>query len=141
MINRGILGLTALLIAFRPAASQQTCHGADANSDLFIKSLIALMDSSHSATRAKLRLPTVNTSAIKLVTNGSVCARAGLAADSIFKVWEPTAVLGPTTDPIYVIRVGASYAVADLNSPDDSDGDWVFIFGPLWEYRGSVIAR
>jgi hypothetical protein len=97
-----------------------------------------MMDTSQSAFRAKLQMPLVSSSAITLVTDATVCAQAGLAADSIFKVWEPTATLGPTTDPIYVIKIGTSYAVADLNSPDTSDGDWVFIFGPLWEYRGSI---
>ena len=80
----------------------------------------------------------MSSSAITLVADPAVCARAGLAADSIFKVWEPTATLDPTTDPIYVIKIGTSYAVIDLNNTDDSDFDWVFIFGPLWEYRGSA---
>jgi hypothetical protein len=118
--------------------AQQTCHRADVNSAAFIKGLNAMMDSSQRAFRAKLKMPLVASSTIALVSDPKICARAGFAADSIFKVWEPTAKLGPTHNPLYVIKIGTSFAVADLNSPSDSDGDWVFIFGPSWEYRGSI---
>jgi hypothetical protein len=138
MIKTRILWLTPFLLAFHSATGQQTCHGPDVNSASFIKGLNAMMDSSQSAFRASLQMPLVTSSAIALVTDAAVCAQAGFAADSIFKVWEPTATLGPSTDPIYVIKIGTSYAVVDLNSPDTSDGDWVFIFGPLWEYRGGI---
>jgi hypothetical protein len=138
MLKVRILLLTASLTAFHSAPGQQTCHGADVNSAHFIQTLSAMMDTSQAAFRAKLQMPLVSSSAIVLVTDAAVCARAGLAADSIFKVWEPTATLDPTTDPIYVIKIGTSYAVADLNSPDDNEFDWVFLFGPLWEYRGSI---
>lgn len=138
MARARILWLTPVLIAFHSAAGQQTCHAADVNSAHFIQTLKAVMDTSHSVLRAKLNLPLVSPSQITLVTDPAICARAGLAADSIFKVWEPTATLDPTTDPIYVITIGTSFAVADLNNPDDSSFDWVFVFGPLWEYRGGI---
>jgi hypothetical protein len=138
MVKTRILWLTPLLLAFQSVTAQQTCHGPDVNSAHFIQALNAMMDTSQSAFRAKLQMPLVTSSAIALVTDAAVCARAGLAADSIFKVWEPTATLDPTTDPIYVIRIGTSYAVADLNNTGDSDFDFVFIFGPLWEYRGGL---
>jgi hypothetical protein len=139
MVKASFLLLTASLIAFHSVTSQQTCHGTDVHSAQFIKTLSAMMDTSRSAMRARLQLPLVSPAQIMVVNDAAVCAQAGLAADSIFKVWEPTATLQPTTDPIYVIRVGTSYAVADLNSPNDSEFDWVFIFGPLWEYRGSLM--
>jgi hypothetical protein len=138
MAKSRLLWVTPFVLAFHAAAGQQRCHATDLNSAHFIKTLIAAMDTSGSAFRAKLQLPLVSSSAITLVADPAVCARAGLAADSIFKVWEPTATLDPTTDPIYVIKIGTSYAVIDLNNTDDSDFDWVFIFGPLWEYRGSA---
>lgn len=139
--KQSVFLLTAFLVAAHPIRGQQTCHAADINSAHFIKTLVAMMDTSRATLRTSLQLPLVSPSSITLVSNATVCSKAGLAADSIFKVWEPTATLPPTTDPIYVIQVGTSYAVADLNDPDDSDGDWVSIFGPLWEYRGSILAR
>jgi len=138
MVKTGLLWLMPLLLASNSASSQQTCHGADVNSAAFIKGLNAMMDTSQSGFRASLQMPLVTASAITLVTDPAVCAQAGFAADSIFKVWAPSAILPATTAPIYVIKIGTSYAVVDLNSPDTSDGDWVFIFGPLWEYRGSI---
>lgn len=134
-----ILLLTPFWLALNSAAGQQTCHGPDVNSAHFIQGLNALMDTSQSAFRAKLQMPLVSSSAITLVTDPAVCAQAGFAADSIFKVWEPTATLDPITDPIYVIKIGTSYAVADLNNPGDNHFDFVIIFGPLWEYRGGLM--
>jgi hypothetical protein len=96
------------------------------------------MDTSQAAFRTRFLLPLVATSAITLVTDGPTCARAGLAVDSVFKVWQPSATLDPTTEPLYVIKIGTSFAVANLNYPSDSEFDWVFVFGPLWEYRGST---
>jgi hypothetical protein len=138
MVKIRILWVIPLLLAFHSAKGQQTCHGPDVNSATFIKGLNAMMDTSQIAFRASLQMPLVTSSAIALVTDAAVCAQAGFAADSIFKVWAPSATLNPTTAPIYVIKIGTSYAVVDLNSADTSDGDWVFIFGPLWEYRGSI---
>ena len=141
MTKPRILSLPLLLIAFNPLAAQQTCHKADVNSTHFIETLVAMMDTAaaRTALRTTLKLPVVAASLITLVTDSGVCARAGQAADSVAKVWEPSMTLDPTTDPLYVIKVGNSYAVADLNNVDDGDGDFLFIFGPLWEYRGLVL--
>ena len=138
MAKSRILWLTPFLVAFSSAAGQQTCHRPDVSSAHFIQTLNATMDTSQSAFRARLQMPLVTSSAITLVTDPAVCAQAGFAADSMFKVWEPTQTLDPTTAPIYVIKIGTSYAVADLNNLDTSHFDWVFIFGPLWEYRGGI---
>lgn len=141
MTKSRILWLAPLLIAFNPLSAQQTCHTADVNSTHFIETLVAMMDTAagRTALRTTLNLPVVAASQITLVTDSAVCARAGQAADSVASVWDPTLTLSPTTDPLYVIKVGTSYAVADLNNVDDGDGDFVFIFGPLWEYRGIVL--
>lgn len=140
MLKSLFLWLAPFLIAFKPLSAQQTCHSADVNSTHFIQTLVAMMDTAaaRTALRTKLQLPLVAASQITLVTDSTVCARAGQAADSVFKVWEPSQTLDPTTDPLYVIKIGTSYAVADLNNVDDGESDFVFIFGPLWEYRGSV---
>lgn len=140
MTKTRILWLAPLLLAFKPLSAQQTCHRADVNSAHFIQTLVAMMDTAaaRAALRTRLQLPVVTASQITLVTDSTVCARAGQAADSVARVWEPSMTLDPTTDPLYVIKVGTSYAVIDLNNVDDGESDFVFIFGPLWEYRGSV---
>ena len=138
MLKRRLLWLGPFLVAFHSVSAQNTCHTADLNSSHFIQSLNAMMDTSQSAFRASLQMPFVPSSQIVLVTDPTVCARAGLAADSIVKVWEPTVTFAPTTDPLYVIQIGTSYALADLNAPRSNHFDWVFIFGSLWEYRGSI---
>ena len=120
------------------ANGQNSCHGADNNSAHFIYTLNKLTASNQSAFRAKLQLPLVTSSDIVLVSDSTTCARAGIALDSIVKVWVPTATHSPTTAPLYIIRIGTLYAVADLNSASTSDFDWVLIFGPLWEYPASM---
>ncbi len=118
--------------------AQSTCAAADNNSVHFIYSLGKMMGVNDGATRARLQLPVVAPSQITLVSDSPTCARAGFAADSIVTVWVPGSTPIPTTAPLYVIKIGTSYAVADLNSPSTSEFDWVFIFGPLWEYRGAL---
>lgn len=141
MRNFGILlSVSAVLsLSSSLAGAQNTCHAADMNSARFIQSLNSMMAPDASAFRAKLQMPLVLSSQIFLVSNSTTCARAGLAQDSIVKVWVPTATHPPTTAPLYVIQIGTSFAVEDLNSPR-SGGEYgmVFIFGPLWEYRGSI---
>ena len=133
-----MVALAVLLGPARYTGAQNTCHRADLNSAHFIQSLNAMMDSSQTAFRAKLKMPLVTSSAIVLVSDPTICARAGLAGDSIVKVWVPTAKFRPTTAPLYVIKIGTSFAMADLNSPTTNHFDWVFIFGPKWEYRGAI---
>jgi hypothetical protein len=133
-----MLCLSLMLASSRSASAQNTCHRADVTSAHFIETLNMMMDTSQTAFRAKLQMPLVTSSAIVLVSDSATCARAGLAGDSIVKVFVPNAVYAPTTAPLYVIKIGTSFAVADLNQTDQSDFDWVFIFGPLWEYRGSM---
>jgi len=128
----------AVLLSPRPASAQNTCHGADLHSARFVQGLNRMMTPEQTAFRAKLQMPSVTSSDIVLVSDATTCAKAGVAADSIVKVYVPTATHPPTTAPLYVIRIGTSYAVVDLNSAPNSSYDWVFIFGPLWEYRGSI---
>ena len=133
-----ILYIGIVILSARSAMAQSTCHVADRNSARFIQGLNAMMDSSQAAFRAKLQMPLVNSSQIVLVSDSATCARAGLATDSIVKVFVPGATPPPSTDPLYVIKVGTSFALADLNSPSVEHFQWVFFFGPLWEYRGII---
>lgn len=52
------------------------------------------MDKSRAAFRAMVQIPAVASSAITLATDPAICGRAGLAADSVFELWDPTVVLG-----------------------------------------------
>lgn len=65
--------------------------------------------------------------------------RAGHAVDSPFTALDPTDPAIPTTAPLYVFKLGASYALADLNQPNPRRHTPVFIFGPAWEYRGLIL--
>lgn len=126
------------VLALRSVGAQASCHAADRNSAHFIQTVKAMMDSSQSGMRAQLQLPVVAASQIVLVADTTVCARAGLAADSLVRVWNPDATFTPGPFSLYVIQVGTSYAVVDKSSPPAGEFDWVFFFGPLWEYRGAV---
>jgi hypothetical protein len=134
---RAGIAASVLLFCAPPAHAQNTCHAADQYSARFIQGINAMMDSSSSVLRTNLQMPLVASSAIVLISDSTVCARAGFASDSIVRVIVPGASHPPTTASLYVIGVGSSFAVADLNSPADHHPDIVFFFGPLWEYRGA----
>jgi hypothetical protein len=100
-----------------------------------------MMSSEGATLRTKFGLSVVPANQITLVTDNQVCARAGAAADSVMTVWDPSDPPVATTNAIYVIQVGTAYAVVDLNDPSPnpkSEFSSVFIFGPLWDYRGIV---
>jgi hypothetical protein len=134
---RSLIAATALAMCTSVAHAQNTCHAADQYSARFIQGIKAMMDSSNSVLRARLQMPLVASSAIVLISDSAVCARAGVASDSIVKVIVPTASQAPTTAPLYVIGVGSSFVVADLNASSESRLEVLFLFGPLWEYRGA----
>jgi hypothetical protein len=139
----GAVRITALLaLPFFGLMAQNTCHAADRNSDLFVKQFQALMGTDQDAVqlRARFNLSLVPISQIVLVSDPTVCARTGAAADSMMTVWDSTDPAVPTTAPIYVIKIGTSYAMADLNAPPayQEERTSIWIFGPLWEYRGML---
>ena len=122
--------------------AQNTCHASDRNSDLFVKQFQALMgaDSDAVQLRARFNLPLVSISQIVLVSDSTICARMGAAADSMMTVWDSTDPAVPSTTPLYVVQIGTSYAMADLNAPPEyqEERTSIWIFGPLWEYRGML---
>lgn len=134
---RSLIAATALAMCTSVAYAQNTCHAADQYSARFIQGINAMMDSSNSVLRARLQMPLVASSAIVLISDSAVCARAGVASDSIVRVIVPTASQPPTTAPLYVIAVGSSFVVADRNSLSGDHLEILFFFGPLWEYRGA----
>jgi hypothetical protein len=97
-----------------------------------------MMASEQAAFRAALSIPLVTSTEISLVSDSATCARAGAAVDSLVKVWLPNETVSVVSTPLYVITIGTSYAIADLNSPSTSEFDHLLIFGPVWEYRGII---
>ncbi len=132
------LSLSLLCVLSSGLKAQNTCHAADDKSAHIIGVLRTIMAPPESAFRARFSLPLVAPANITLVSDPAICARAGAAADSMVKVWLPNETVTPVTTPLYVIQVGTSYAVADLNTPPDGEFDSLIIFGLLWEYRGML---
>lgn len=132
----------ALALMAPQLIAQNTCHIADSHSEFFIKQLQSMMGAGPGAMqlRTRFNLPLVPVSEIVLVSDSTICARAGAAADSMMTIWDPTDSAVTTTASIYVVQIGTSYAMADLNAPPEYQEDLVslWIFGPLWEYRGML---
>src|SRR3990170_8491161 len=119
--------------AVSPLGAQNTCQPADEKSAHIIGALKQFMHPDNGAARDKVHLPVVPMGEIVLVTDASVCARAGQAGDSIVRVWIPTAPPpSNTTAPLYVVKVGTHYVVADWNAPSQHHYRPALIFGPLW---------
>jgi len=130
-----LLGAVILLSA-DSVSGQAVCASADPKSHRLIGVLKNMMESDAAAARASVSLPLVSMSELVLVSDPKVCARAGQAADSVFRTWSPGATF-TTNPPLYVIRVGTSFVVADLSAPPNphNEFDTVFVFGPRWEFR------
>lgn len=133
-----IVGFLCLLVtSAAPIQGQNTCHVADRHSAVFLANFRGMMAASGAGLRTKFSLPLVPASEITLVADSATCARAGQAADSVMSSWDPTDPPIATTAPLYVIKIGTSYAVVDLSDPDPNDEyASVFVFGPAWVYRG-----
>jgi hypothetical protein len=133
---------SALMLHADMLSAQNTCHTADKYSDLFIKQFQSLMGSDEDAMRlrARFNLPVVPSSQILLVSDSTVCAKIGAAADSMMTLWDPTDPAVASTIPVYVIQIGSSYAMVDLNAPPEyrEERTSVWIFGPASEYRGML---
>jgi len=121
--------------------AQSTCHVADRRSDHFIDVVKQIMGSDGAAARAHLGLPIVDSSQITLVSDPAICARAGQALDSLNHAANPGATIPPVdTLPLYVLKVGSSFAVADLNYPSAQHFDYLFFFGSLWQFLNVGLA-
>jgi len=135
-----IAGFLCLLVTSAgPIEGQNTCQGVDRTSAVFLANFRGMMSASGAGLRARFSLPSVPPSEIILVTDPATCARAGQAADSVMTSWDPTDPPIATTAPLYVIKIGTSYAVVDVSDPDPNDEyASVFVFGPGWVFRGIV---
>jgi len=134
---------SAVAIGCAPPPSlraQAACHVADESSAGVIAVLKRLMTSEYAAARTNLGLPLVPPSSIVLVSDAGVCARAGQAADSLVRVWNPnTQVPSGSTDPLYVFKIGSSHGVLDLHSNNEGV-HWLFMifFDSVWAYTARM---
>lgn len=120
-----------------PAQKQGICHTPDSFSDHLLTVVKSLMAPGDTATRRVLGIPTVQTSQILIVTDSTVCARAGQALDSVATSWNPGAPNPPAgTIPLYVVKIGDSYGILDPTAPP-KEWYFIFFFGPLWDYHGT----
>jgi hypothetical protein len=130
--------LTIFFSAFflaTPGWGQATCHVADENSAAVIHQITRMMDSDVGQTQTRLEfgVPLVPPSEITLVSDSATCARAGQAIDSLLHVWNPTATVPPWPAPLYVFKIGTSYAAMD-RSDTNADSYWVIFFTSAWAF-------
>ena len=126
--------LLSIFLVARPALAQATCHTADEHSADVIYQITHMMDSDVDAqTRSEFGVSLVAPSEITLVADSATCARAGEVVDSLLHVWHPTNTIPPWQTPLYVFKIGASYATMDRSIPNQP-GYGVMFFTPLWAY-------
>jgi hypothetical protein len=104
------IAVAALLLGVRTARAQSPCRPSDYESGRLIGVVHQMMrstDARWTNTREAYQLPHVADSAVVLVTDDSVCAKADSVLNSIL----PSDVK-PTTS-VYVIRVGDRYLVEE----------------------------
>ena len=124
-----------LLLMSDSASAQSRCRAADTNSAHFVRIFNLMMMPEHSISRTSNHLPLVKSSQITLVTESTVCSRAGQAMDSLGHARDGV-TRPPSTIPLFVFQIGTSYAVVDLLSPNDNDADLIYFFGPSWNFSG-----
>lgn len=117
----------------RPALSQATCHAADEHSAAVIHQVNGMMDSAQAQARLDFGVPLVSPSEIALVADPAICARAGQAVDSLLHVWNPTATIPAWQTPLYVFKIGTSYAALDRGTPNQP-AYWVIFFTAAWAF-------
>jgi hypothetical protein len=97
----------------------------------------------HDGLRATFHLPAVKPEDVRLITDPAVCARAGRAFDSLARAWVPKKPPASESHyrPLYIFQVGKSYGVVDLNSPNESDCDFISFFESGWKYSGVACSQ
>lgn len=124
--------LSAFFLA-RPVFGQATCHAADDHSAAVIHAITRMMDSDQAQARSDFGVSLVPLSQITLVSDSATCARAGEAVDSVLHVWNPTATIPPWQIPLYVFKIGTSYAAMDRSTPNQ-DAYWIMFFTSAWAF-------
>ena len=133
--NVVIIGVLAAL-PHVGSAQTATCRTADVTSGRLVGMVKGMMEPKDSALRRILGVPLVATSQVTLTTDAAVCARAGQALDSLGHALAPNEPpIPPFDDPLYVVKIGSSFAVVDTNALPHGHRYLVFYFGPLWEFK------
>jgi hypothetical protein len=142
MRNYAVIAVMSSVLSATPAVlqAQNTCHPSDNNSSRVISMINGLMASSLSAGRDSAGLPLASPNEIMLVTDSVVCARAGRAVDSVMGVWNPSTQVPPgSTTPLYVFKIGSSFGVLDLNSPnEDAHRIFLLLFSGFRRYSSML---
>jgi hypothetical protein len=131
-----LAGLFVAVHGVQVGAQSKTCHAADDESANVIRAVNALMKPESEPLRTRFGVPFVSPSQIALVTDSTICARAGQALDSLAGSWAPNQPQPPAnSNPLYVVQVGSYFAVVDENGPPPDQSQFIFYFSPLWEFR------
>jgi len=139
-LARSATGLAFLFLGSQPASAQTRCRAADTNSAHFLRVINMMMSPEHAASRTAYSLPLVASAQIALVSDSTVCARAGQAMDAFARTVDSTS-RPPSTLPLFVFQIGTSYAVVDLLSPNDEDADFIYFFGSSWNFTGTAFSQ
>ncbi len=128
------LGSEASIRASRSTTS--SCHPADDEGAHYLR--VIRQTVAHEGLRATFHLPHVDPAEVRLISDTAICEQAGRAFDSLARTWVPKKPSPGWSSygPLYVFQIGNSYGVVDLNSPNDSDCDFIWYFGPGWKYSG-----
>jgi hypothetical protein len=128
--------LVALCLA-RPTFGQATRHTADQHSADVIYQINQMMDSGQAQARLDFGVALVTPSEITLAADSATCARAGQAVDSLLHVWNPTATIPAWQTPLYVFKIGTSYAAMDRTTPNRPEY-WVIFFSSAWAFTAAL---
>jgi hypothetical protein len=116
-------GLGTLLVA-APASAQSVCRPADEASALLIKEMGRYSSATNGddrVVRDSLRLPSVPASELALVTSESVCKKANATYQTTLGGLGGT----PFSGRVYVVKIGAAYAVLDPALKFGDPDNWV----------------
>ncbi|MGZ3372268.1 MAG: hypothetical protein ACXU9Z_03155 [Gemmatimonadaceae bacterium] len=128
--------MSAFFLA-RPTFAQATCHAADQHSADVIYQINRMMDSGQAQARLDFGVLLVTPSEITLVADSATCVRAGQAVDSLLHVWNPTATIPAWQTPLYVFKIGTSYAALDRSTPNRPEY-WVIFFTSVWAFTAPL---
>jgi hypothetical protein len=124
--------LPFLLCTIGCSPSDSTCHPADGVTQQY-RSIIGATITDDYRRRA-FRLDSVNSEDVRLVSDPTVCAKAGRVLAAMKK--RPSRSYA---GPLNVYQVGTSFGVIDEHTGGDYDG--VYFFDSNWRLSGSQFAQ
>ena len=117
----GVVMLGISIFGRSRSTSTSPCRGPDSFSNAevsHIKFLMHTTDDLYISFRQRVNLPSVNESAVQLVTDSATCSRALGTWNNIISAIDSNT---PPLDSLYVISVGSSY---DAVSPTGKGSEW-----------------